>query len=149
MEHQRRRFSKENAIELKHKYARFSPFSLPNPCYKKSIAFIVLVLTLALPQSWQNILPKIRKSSEVWLDQKTLISPFAEVLAAFVKKKFLEGRLDRSLSPRNFEISFLFPKIQSLKAQLVHVLSRNNNPVPLHLWQKITVWKCEKVYVLS
>ena len=31
MEHQRRLLSKENAIEHKHKSARFSSFSLPNP----------------------------------------------------------------------------------------------------------------------
>ena len=32
MEYQRRPISKENTIERKHKSARFSSFSLPNPC---------------------------------------------------------------------------------------------------------------------
>ena len=43
-------------------------------------------------------MPKVRKSSEIGLDQKTLISSFAQVLTDIAKNKFLEGRLDTTLA---------------------------------------------------
>ena len=57
----------------------------------------------------QNILNKVKKSSKIGQEQKTLIAVLAKFLATIIKVFFLEGRLGTKLSPPNFKTFLISP----------------------------------------
>ena len=59
MEHQRQPLSKENTIERKHKSARFSSFSLPNPWFRVKHGFFKKFFFSSTIIKWNNLAPSI------------------------------------------------------------------------------------------
>ena len=65
MEHQRRLFSKENAIDCKHTSVQFRSFFLPNPCFKEDCISAYMLLSKE-----RRILKCFMKNFGVFTDNK-------------------------------------------------------------------------------
>ena len=71
---------------------------------------------------WQNLLPKVRKSSKIGQDLKVLIFAFAYVLTTFTKTYFLKWKVGVSTLLWDFFFNFLIS--YSLKSYVVRQLVR-------------------------
>ena len=71
---------------------------------------------------WQNLLPKVRKSSKIGQDQKVLIFVFAYVLTTFTKTYFLKWKVGVSNLLWDFFFNFLIS--YNLKSYVVRQLVR-------------------------
>ena len=112
------------------------------------------IQSLLYYNSVQNVLRKIKKSSNVIQDLKTLISVFAYVLSTTsAKNLFLQGRRDTKSWFHVVLRFFLFPKIlrswsllaQQLVRHVAYEVSYTKYQVPFCLWWMELILKLWKI----